>query len=66
MCAHNWSLSLIQIEKGPTKIIDADLSYQETLCKIQLPLIDKVMDQATKNYIMAIYSKQKSPSKQEH
>ena len=47
---------LIQIEKKMRIIY---LSYQETLCKIQLPPLDLVMDQASRKYIMAIYPLQK-------
>ena len=43
---------LIQIEKKMRIIY---LSYQETLCKMQLPPLDLVMDQASRKYIMAIY-----------
>ena len=47
---------LIQLEKKMRIIY---LSYQETLCKIQLPPLDLVMDQASRKCIMAIYPLQK-------
>ena len=43
------------MEESSIKILGADLSYRQTLYKIQLPPLNMVMDQASKNYIMAIY-----------
>ena len=61
LISDNNMTKLIQIEKSAMKIIDADFSYQETLCKIQLPPLDMVMDQASRKYIMAIYGNKNHP-----
>ena len=61
LISDNNMTKLIQIEKSSKKIITADLSYQETLCKIQLPHLDLVIVQASTKYIMGIYKNKNHP-----
>ena len=55
-------MKLIQIEKSSIKIIEL-IYLTDRLCKIQLPPLEMVMDQASKNYIMAIYGNKNHPPK---